>query len=92
MGAAVPNFTWVRQETSAKLRVTFSHHDGPRGTLASASPSFTNPTIIFDEEESWTVGAVAGSVDLETVATHEIGHILGLAHATITTGVAMTLA
>ncbi|RVW93203.1 hypothetical protein CK203_022304 [Vitis vinifera] len=23
MGAAVPNFTWVRQETSAKLRVTF---------------------------------------------------------------------
>ena len=81
--AAVSKFTFerVREESRAVLRVTFGHRDGPGGTLGSAAPSYTDATIILDEDDSWTVGAVPGSHDLETVVTHEIGHILGLAHS-----------
>ncbi|KAL6346572.1 hypothetical protein AAG906_000190 [Vitis piasezkii] len=83
--AAVSKFTFerVREESRAVLRVTFGHRDGPGGTLGSAAPSYTDATIILDEEDSWAVGAVPGSYDLETVATHEIGHILGLAHSQV---------
>ena len=83
--AVVSNFTFekVRDESHAKLRVTFTQRDGPRGTVASAKISLTDPTIHFDEEESWLIGAVGGSVNLKNVVTQEIGHILGLAHSQV---------
>ena len=83
--AAVSKFTFerVREESRAKLRVTFTQRDGPGGTVASTKTSLTDPTIHFDEEESWSVGAVDGSVDLKSVATQEIGHTLGLAHSQV---------
>ena len=43
----------------------------------------TDPTIHFDEEKSWLIGAVGGSVNLKNVVTQEIGHILGLAHSQV---------
>jgi hypothetical protein len=58
--------------------------DGPGDVLAHAS--FPNPYdksqvfLHFDDEERW-VDSDSQNVDLETVAAHEIGHTLGLAHS-----------
>lgn len=58
--------------------------DGPGDVLAHAS--FPNPydnsevILHFDDEERW-VDSDTRNVDLLTVAAHEIGHTLGLAHS-----------
>ena len=58
--------------------------DGPGDVLAHAS--FPNPYdnsqvfLHFDDEERW-VDSETRNVDLLTVAAHEIGHTLGLAHS-----------
>lgn len=58
--------------------------DGPGDVLAHAS--FPNPYdnsqvfLHFDDEERW-VDSDTRNVDLLTVAAHEIGHTLGLAHS-----------
>jgi hypothetical protein len=58
--------------------------DGPGDVLAHAS--FPNPYdasqvfLHFDDEERW-VDSNTRNVDLLTVAAHEIGHTLGLAHS-----------
>ena len=58
--------------------------DGPGDVLAHAS--FPNPYddrqvfLHFDDDESW-VNSNNQNVDLLTVAAHEIGHTLGLAHS-----------
>lgn len=58
--------------------------DGPGDVLAHAS--FPNPYdksqvfLHFDDDEHW-VNSDTQDVDLMTVAAHEIGHTLGLAHS-----------
>ena len=58
--------------------------DGPGDILAHAS--FPNPydneevILHFDDDERW-VDSETRNVDLLTVAAHEIGHTLGLAHS-----------
>jgi len=40
------------------------------------------PLHFDDDEHRWVDGAVADGLDIETVALHELGHILGLYHST----------
>ncbi|XP_066556189.1 matrix metalloproteinase-20-like [Amia ocellicauda] len=55
--------------------------DGPRGTLAHAfAPAEgLGGDTHFDDEEKWTMGT--NGFNLFTVAAHELGHALGLAHS-----------
>ena len=85
-------FTEVSSEAEADLTIGWAsgNHgdgdpfDGPGDVLAHAS--FPNPYddrqvfLHFDDDERW-VNSDSNDVDLLTVAAHEIGHTLGLAHS-----------
>ena len=62
--------------------------DGPSGVLAHAyypppgGGALAGDTH-FDEAEAWSVNLPASGIDLVTVAGHEFGHALGLAHSAV---------
>ncbi|KAK1549251.1 hypothetical protein Q3G72_008846 [Acer saccharum] len=58
--------------------------DGPGRVLAHAFAP-TDGRLHYDADEQWAAGAAPGSnsFDLETVALHEIGHLLGLGHSRV---------
>lgn len=59
-----------------------AHADFPPacGVVTNALPK---PVHFDDSEHQWSVGAVPGAFDIESVALHELGHILGLQHSTV---------
>lgn len=56
--------------------------DGPGGTIAHAFPP-TNGRFHYNVDERFSVGAILGAFDYETIAFHEIEHLLGLHHSSI---------
>ncbi|KAK1387317.1 Metalloendoproteinase 1 [Heracleum sosnowskyi] len=56
--------------------------DGQGGVIAHAFAP-TDGRFHCDADEFWSLGAIAGYYDLETVALHEIGHLIGLGHSSI---------
>ncbi|KAI3501983.1 hypothetical protein L1887_30013 [Cichorium endivia] len=88
--AASGYFTFSRATSyeGADLKITFervdhrdgSPFDGSGGVLAHAfSPQ--DGRLHFDADERWAIGAVPNAFDMESVALHEIGHLLGLGHS-----------
>lgn len=59
-----------------------SPFDGRGGILAHAFAP-TDGRLHFDADETWTAGVVLNEFDVETVALHELGHVLGLGHSTV---------
>ncbi|KAH9747898.1 hypothetical protein KPL70_004857 [Citrus sinensis] len=74
---------------AADVKISFQRGDhgdgypfdgpGPYNLLAHSFPP-TDGRFHYDGDENWTVGAVPGAVDMQTVALHELRHVLGLAH------------
>uniref|UniRef100_A0A7N0RE86 Peptidase metallopeptidase domain-containing protein n=1 Tax=Kalanchoe fedtschenkoi TaxID=63787 RepID=A0A7N0RE86_KALFE len=83
-------FQYVTDLSQADLQVGFysgdhgdgAPFDGPRGVVAHAVQP-TGGRMHFDAAETWSVDPTPGALHLETVAVHEIGHMLGLGHSQV---------
>jgi hypothetical protein len=58
-----------------------AHADFPPG-CGVVTNSLPKPVHFDDSEHRWGNGAIVATHDIETVALHELGHILGLQHTT----------
>lgn len=59
-----------------------AHSDFPPGCSVIAA-GLPKPLHFDDSENTWSVGAAADAYDVETVALHEVGHLLGMLHTTV---------
>jgi hypothetical protein len=98
--AAVTPLTFTEDSAGADIRISWrtgdhgdgSPFDGPSGILAHCFYPPPNGGDIagdlhFDDAETWSVNTPPSGIDLPTVALHELGHGLGLAHSNVSSSV-----
>ena len=73
-------FSWERHDLDLPAsEIPVAHADFPPacGVLSKTLPR----PVCFEETKEWTVGVVPDRLNITSVAVHEIGHVLGLAHS-----------
>ncbi|KAF8407967.1 hypothetical protein HHK36_007107 [Tetracentron sinense] len=83
-------FEEAQNYTSADIQIGFHRgdhgdgapFDGPGGVLAHAFAP-TKGAFHYDAGEKWATDLRPGYVHLESVTMHEIGHLLGLGHSSV---------
>ncbi|XXG60666.1 hypothetical protein AAC387_Pa04g2512 [Persea americana] len=88
--SAVSHFTFEEAQNvaSADIKIGFfsrghgdnAPFDGAGGVLAHAFAP-TRGWFHYDADENWAINPTANAFDVESVAVHEIGHLLGLGHS-----------
>jgi FlaG/FlaF family flagellin (archaellin) len=86
-------FTLINDFNAAKIKFRWQFIDGQFGQTGFATFSFTTPglaltsaTITLDSGENWFVSpthrcnSIGGSLDIQNIASHELGHAVGLGH------------
>ena len=66
-----------------------AHADFPPG-CGVISDTLPKPVHFLDPGVNWALGKVIFSFDVQSVALHELGHVLGLAHSTVSDAVMST--
>lgn len=98
--AAVTPLNFTENPTTGDMRIGWysgdhadgSPFDGASGVLAHCFYPPPNGGDIagdchFDEAETWSVNTPPSGIDLPTVALHELGHGIGLAHSNVSSAV-----
>ncbi|OMO59893.1 Peptidase M10, metallopeptidase [Corchorus capsularis] len=81
-------FTWIGDYVNSDIKISFEsgdHGDGDPfdGTQLAHAFAPTDGRFHYDASWNWSVNVTAGSYHLETIALHEIGHLLGLHHSSV---------
>ncbi|KAK7307185.1 hypothetical protein VNO77_40015 [Canavalia gladiata] len=83
------NFSETTSFNASDIKILFVTFDGKGGTVGGADTNYSSHVgdIYLDSEEEWVLPSENlsedGDVDLESVAMHQIGHILGLGHSSV---------